>query len=91
MILGTGFYRHAGPGAPPGPGTNHDRETHASVTHCFGCDCARALLAEAGVPNPKLTLSVINAPTDTQVGEVIQAMALEAGFDVVVRKGRASP
>lgn len=70
---------------------NHDGETHASVTQCFGCDCARALLAEAGVPNPKLTLSVINAPTDTQVGEIIRAMAPEAGFDVVVRKGKAFP
>ena len=49
------------------------------------------MLAEAGVPNPKLTLSVINAPTDTQVGEVIRAMAPEAGFDVVVRNERAFP
>ncbi len=50
---------------------------------------ARALLAQAGVPNPKLTLSLINAPTDIQVGEVIQSLAAEAGFEVTLRKGES--
>ena len=50
---------------------------------------ARALLAAAGVPHPKLTLSVVNSPTDVQVGEVIQSMAAEAGFDVTLQKGEA--
>ncbi|MGI4794371.1 MAG: ABC transporter substrate-binding protein [Janthinobacterium lividum] len=50
---------------------------------------ARALLAQAGVPHPKLVLSVTNSPTDVQVGEVIQAMAGEAGFDVSVEKGES--
>ncbi len=50
---------------------------------------AKALLAQAGVPHPKLVLSVTNSPTDVQVGEVIQAMANEAGFDVSVQKGEA--
>lgn len=50
---------------------------------------AKALLAEAGVPRPKVTLSVVNNPTDVQVGEVIQSMASEAGFDVTVNKGEA--
>ena len=50
---------------------------------------ARALLAEAGVPHPKLTLSVVNNPSDVQVGEVIQSMAAEAGFDITVRKGES--
>ena len=52
-------------------------------------DGAKALLAQAGVPHPKLTLSVTNGPTDVQVGEVIQAMAAEAGFDVSVQKGES--
>ena len=52
-------------------------------------DGAGALLAQAGVPRPKLTLNVTNAPTDVQVGEVIQAMAGEAGFDVSVQKGES--
>ncbi len=50
---------------------------------------AKKLLAEAGVPHPKLTLSVVNNPTDTQVGEVIQSMVAEAGFDVSLQKGEA--
>jgi len=50
---------------------------------------ARALLAAAGVPHPKLTLSVANSPADMQVGEVIQSMAAEAGFDVQLQKGEA--
>ena len=50
---------------------------------------AKALLVQAGVPNPKVTLSVVNSPADVQVGEVIQSMAAEAGFEVTVRKGEA--
>ena len=50
---------------------------------------AKALLAQAGVPHPKLTLNVTNSPTDVQVGEVIQAMVGEAGFDVSVQKGES--
>ena len=50
---------------------------------------ARALLAAAGVPHPKLTLSVVNNPTDVQVGEVIQSMEAEAGFDIQLLKGEA--
>lgn len=52
-------------------------------------DGAKALLAQAGVPHPKLVLSVTNSPTDVQVGEVIQAMAGEAGFEVSVEKGES--
>jgi peptide/nickel transport system substrate-binding protein len=44
---------------------------------------AKALLAEAGVKTPvPVVLTVINSPESIQVGEVIQAMAAEAGFDV---------
>ncbi len=44
---------------------------------------AKALLAEAGVKLPvSVTLTVINQPDAVQAGEVIQAMAAEAGFDV---------
>jgi peptide/nickel transport system substrate-binding protein len=50
---------------------------------------AKALLAEAGVPHPKVALSVVNNPTDVQVGEVIQSMAAEAGFEVTVNKGES--
>ena len=46
-------------------------------------DRARALLREAGVRTPlQVDLTVPNNPDLRQVGEVIQAMAREAGFDV---------
>ncbi len=50
---------------------------------------ARKLLAEAGLSRVKVTLLTSNDPVNVQVGEVIQAMAAEAGFDVEVRKGEA--
>ena len=50
---------------------------------------AKALLAAAGVPHPKLTLSIVNTPVDIQVGEVIQAMAAEAGFEVQLATGES--
>lgn len=47
---------------------------------------ARTLLREAGVTGPlPLELTVPNNPDLRQVGEVIQAMAREAGFDVSLR------
>src|SRR5437588_12802306 len=54
------------------------------VTTGLGCPAsrARALLREAGQPNPVVTLTVPNSPDLRQVAEVIQAMAREAGFDI---------
>jgi peptide/nickel transport system substrate-binding protein len=52
-------------------------------------DGAKRLLVEAGAPHPKLTLSVVNNPVDSQVGEVIQAMAAEAGFEVTLNNGES--
>ena len=46
---------------------------------------ARALLQQAGMKAPvRVDLLVYNTPQGTQAGEVIQAMANEAGFDVHV-------
>ena len=46
---------------------------------------ARALLQQAGVATPlRVNLLVYNTPQGVQAGEVIQAMAAEAGFDVRV-------
>jgi len=46
---------------------------------------ARALLREAGITAPlRVDLLVYNTPQGVQAGEVIQAMANEAGFDVRV-------
>jgi len=47
---------------------------------------ARALLAQAGVKLPvPLTLTMVNSPDQMQAGEVMQAMARDAGFDVKVQ------
>jgi peptide/nickel transport system substrate-binding protein len=43
---------------------------------------ARRLLADAGTPNPVVNLMIPNNPDLRQVGEVIQSMAREAGFDI---------
>jgi peptide/nickel transport system substrate-binding protein len=46
---------------------------------------AKALLKEAGVTTPyTVPLVVYNTPQAVQTGEVIQAMAAEAGFDVKI-------
>lgn len=45
-------------------------------------DAARALLAEAGVSQPvPFTILIPNRPLSVRVGEMIQAMTVEAGFD----------
>ncbi|MFT8243528.1 ABC transporter substrate-binding protein [Roseomonas sp. BN140053] len=47
---------------------------------------ARALLQQAGVSRSSFTLSLANSPIDAQIGEVIQAMAREAGFEVKLQQ-----
>lgn len=47
---------------------------------------AKALLAQAGVKLPVvIPLTVANTPVQKQMGEVVQSMAAEAGFDVKVQ------
>lgn len=46
---------------------------------------AKALLKEAGVSKVSVELFVTNNPVDTQLGQVIQAMAQEAGIDIQLR------
>ncbi len=49
-------------------------------------DKAKALLAEAGYDAPvDVELTVSNAPVNQQLGQVIQAMATEAGFNVTLK------
>jgi peptide/nickel transport system substrate-binding protein len=46
---------------------------------------AKALLAEAGVPNPSFTL-VAPTTTDAQkIAQIVQAMAKDAGFDIKIQ------
>jgi peptide/nickel transport system substrate-binding protein len=47
---------------------------------------ARRLLAEAGLPNGySVEMTVVNNPRERRVGEVIQQMAREAGFNISLR------
>ena len=43
---------------------------------------AKALLAEAGVPNPSFTLMTPTTSDAQKIAQVVQAMAKEAGFDI---------
>ncbi len=55
---------------------------------CLGRDVARAkkLLAEAGLASGySFEMAVINNPVERRVGEVIQQMAREAGFNITLR------
>jgi peptide/nickel transport system substrate-binding protein len=47
---------------------------------------ARALLQQAGLTRVPVTLTIANDPIYAQLGEVIQSMAGEAGFDVTLRQ-----
>jgi peptide/nickel transport system substrate-binding protein len=52
---------------------------------------AKALLKDAGVKLPlPVDLMVVSGPENEQIGEMIQAMAGEAGFDVKIRKTEAA-
>ncbi|WP_309484289.1 ABC transporter substrate-binding protein [Streptomyces himalayensis] len=58
------------------------------ASQCPGRDVAEAkrLLKEAGVKTPvRLELKVSTTPEQNRVGQVIQAMTKEAGFDVTLR------
>ncbi len=46
---------------------------------------ARALLKQAGIERVAFTMLVGNDPVNIQIGEVIQSMAAEAGFDIKVQ------
>ena len=46
---------------------------------------AKALLREAGVPNPSFTLMTPTTADAQRVAQVVQAMAKEAGFDVKIQ------
>ena len=51
---------------------------------------ARALLREAGHARVAFSLKVINSPVETQLAQVLQAMAAEAGFDMRIEAVEAT-
>ncbi len=46
---------------------------------------ARALLAEAGIPNPSVTLMTPTTSDAQKIAQVVQSMVKEAGFDVKIQ------
>jgi peptide/nickel transport system substrate-binding protein len=48
---------------------------------------AKALLQQAGVAHLTVELQTLNTPLDTQIGEIIQSMAAEAGITVKLHAG----
>jgi len=46
---------------------------------------AKALLAEAGVPNPSFTLMTPTNTDQQKIAQVVQAMVKEAGFDMKIQ------
>ncbi len=51
---------------------------------------AKALLKEAGLDRVAFSLRTLNTPSDTQIGEVLQAMAAEAGIDIRLVAGETN-
>ena len=67
--------------APPGT-PYHVAELRAQPRNV---ERARALLREAGIPNPTFRLMVQNSADWLQAAEIMQAMAREAGFDMRIQ------
>ncbi len=53
-------------------------------------EAAKALLMKAGDPHPAFTLLIGNSSTEQQLGQVIQAMASDAGFSVKLQAMEAT-
>jgi peptide/nickel transport system substrate-binding protein len=51
---------------------------------------AKALLKQAGYDHVSFTLRTLNTPSDTQIGEVLQSMAAEAGIDIKLVAGETN-
>lgn len=68
---------------PVGPTSNY--YDHTQPVPPRDVERAKALLKDAGVTNPSLTLLVPNADADKQNAEIIQSMAREAGIDVKIQ------
>jgi peptide/nickel transport system substrate-binding protein len=73
---------------PQAPGTTYYDANHPVPPRDVAK--AKALLAQAGTPRVAFTLLVPNSPVDMQVGQVIQSMAAEAGFDVRLQATEAA-
>ena len=81
QVAGNGIYPPAQQPFPPSSPYQSDKfpPTTRDV------DKAKALLKEAGVPNPSFELAFGTGSDNQQLAELIQAMAAEAGFQIKLR------
>ena len=81
QVVYNGLYAPVAQGLPP----SSPYYKAAVKPHDRDVARAKALLKEAGVTQPvQVALTVPNNPDQRQVGEIVQAMAAEAGFDVKI-------
>ncbi|GAA2810434.1 ABC transporter substrate-binding protein [Saccharopolyspora taberi] len=74
------------PACGPIPPTSEFATPRTQACPPHDVERAKRLLAEAGVRTPlRVELMLANDSTSNRTGQVIQAMAAEAGFDVVLR------
>jgi peptide/nickel transport system substrate-binding protein len=72
---------------PFAPGIwGHDAATMGRLSYPFDQAKARALLAEAGLPNGfRTSFTIVNRPDHRQIGEVVQADLKQIGIDVQLK------
>jgi peptide/nickel transport system substrate-binding protein len=80
-VVGGGIWAPAGQPFPPSSPYHSPR----FPAPARDVERAKALLAEAGQERVAFEMLVASSSTGQQVGELIQAMAAEAGFDVTLR------
>lgn len=82
VSFGTGTIAY-GP-IPPAQGWAYDPDFKP---HAFNPTGARQLLLQAGIAMPvPVTITVTNSPAQVRTAEILQAAALQAGFEVKVRQ-----
>ena len=80
-VAGNGIYPPAQQPFPPASPYYSDK----FPTTTRDVEKAKALLAEAGTPNPSFELAFGTGSDNQQLAELIQAMAAEAGFNITLR------
>jgi peptide/nickel transport system substrate-binding protein len=72
---------------PFGPGiTGFDPQTMGRLSYPYDTAKAKALLAEAGLPNGfRTSFTIVNRPDHRQIGEVVQADLKQVGIDVQLK------
>lgn len=81
QVAGEGIYN---PAQQPFPEASPYLDKNAPVTKRDVAK-AKALLKEAGMPNPSFELAFGNTTVTQQINELVQAMAGEAGFQIKLR------